>query len=213
MREKPLIKFLFVDIGGVLLTDGWVHEYRKLAAKKFNLNLEEMEIRHYQAFNTYELGKSDIEEYLNRVVFYEKRPFTPAQFKKFMFSQSKPYPEMIELIRRLKAQYGLKIVVVSNEVRELNTYRIRKFKLDEFVDFFISSCFIHIRKPDVDIFRLALDASQALARQVIYIENTPMFVRIAEDLGIRGICHVDYKTTRAKLASFGLELLPLHLAD
>jgi putative hydrolase of the HAD superfamily len=206
MREKPLIKFLFVDIGGVLLTDGWVHEYRKLAAKKFNLNLEELEIRHYQAFNTYELGKSDIDEYLNRVVFCEKRPFTPAQFKKFMFSQSKPYPEMIELIRRLKVQYGLKIVVVSNEVRELNSYRIRKFKLDEFVDFFISSCFIHIRKPDVDIFRLALDASQAPTKQVIYIENTPMFVRIGEDLGIRGICHVDYKTTRAKLASFGLEL-------
>jgi putative hydrolase of the HAD superfamily len=206
MREKPLIKFLFVDIGGVLLTDGWVHEYRKLAAKKFNLNLEELEIRHYQAFNTYELGKSDIDEYLNRVVFCEKRLFTPAQFKKFMFSQSKPYPEMIELIRRLKVQYGLKIVVVSNEVRELNSHRIRKFKLDEFVDFFISSCFIHIRKPDVDIFRLALDASQAPTKQVVYIENTPMFVRIAEDLGIRGICHVDYKTTRAKLASFGLEL-------
>ena len=70
-----------------------------------------------------------------------------------MFAQSKPYPEMIELVRRLKAQYGLKIVVVSNEARELNSYRIRKFKLDGFVDFFISSCFVHLRKPDADIFR------------------------------------------------------------
>jgi putative hydrolase of the HAD superfamily len=99
----------------------------------------------------------------------------------------------------------LKIIVVSNEGRELNAYRIRKFKLDGFVDSFISSCFVHIRKPDVDIFRLALDISQAPARQVVYIENTPMFVRIAEGLGIRSILHTNYKSTRAKLALLGLQ--------
>ena len=121
-----------------------------------------------------------------------------------MFAQSKPYPEMIELVRKLKARHGLKIVVVSNEARDLNAYRIRKFKLDGFVDSFISSCFVHLRKPDADIFRLALDIAQAPARQVVYVENTPMFVQIAEGLGIRSILHTDYRSTCAKLASFGL---------
>ena len=197
---------LFLDIGGVILTDGWNKESRKLAVKRFDLNPEEMENRHNQVFDTYELGKLNIEEYLDRVVFYEERPFTPAQFRKFMFAQSKPYPKMIELVRRLKTRYGLKIIVVSNEARELNSHRIHKFNLDEFVDSFISSCFVHLRKPDADIFRLALDISQEPARQVIYIENTTMFVRIAEGLGIRGICHTDYKSTCAKLTSFGLEV-------
>jgi putative hydrolase of the HAD superfamily len=206
MKVKTEIKNLFVDIGGVLLTDGWSHESRKLAVKKFDLNQEEMENRHNQAFDTYELDKLNIEEYLNRVVFYEKRQFIHAQFRKFMFAQSKPYPKMIELVRRLKAQYGLKIVVVSNEARELNAYRIRKFKLNEFVDFFVSSCYVHLRKPDKDIFQLTLDTTQAPARQVVYIENTTMFVQIAEGLGIRCILHTDYKSTCAKLASFGLEV-------
>ncbi len=146
-----------------------------------------------------------MEEYLDRVVFHQKRSFTRAQFRDFMFAQSKPFPQMIELIHRLKARYGLKIGVVSNEARELNAYRIRKFKLDGFVDFFISSCFVHLRKPDADIFRLALDISQAQARQVVYIENTPMFVRIAEGLGIQSILHTDYKSTCEKLASLGLQ--------
>jgi putative hydrolase of the HAD superfamily len=207
MIGKTGITHLFVDIGGVLLTDGWVHRSRKLAAKTFNLNLEEMEIRHNQAFDTYELGKLTMEEYLSWVVFYEKRQFTPAQFRKFMFDQSKPYHKMIELIQRLKSRYGLKIIVLSNEVRELNSYRIRKFKLDGFVDFFISSCFVQLRKPDLDIFRLALDIAQAPARQVVYIENTPMFVRIAEGLGIRSILHTDYKSTCAKLSAFGLKVV------
>ena len=107
---------------------------------------------------------------------------------------------------QLKGRYGLKIVVVSNEARELNAYRIQKFKLDRFVDSFISSCFVHVRKPDADIFRLALDIAQVPARQVVYIENTPMFVQIAEGLGIRSILHTDYGSTCAKLASFGLQM-------
>ena len=111
---------------------------------------------------------------------------------------------MIDLARRIKARYGLKIVVVSNEGRELNAYRIRKYRLDEFVDAFISSCYVHMRKPDPDIFRLALDIAQTRARRVVYIENTPMFVQVAEGLGIRSILHTDDRSTGAKLASFGL---------
>jgi putative hydrolase of the HAD superfamily len=163
-----------------------------------------MEARHLLTFETHEEGKLTFEEYLSRVVFYEKRPFTRAQFRSFMFAQSKACPKMIELVSQLKAQYRLKIAVVSNESREVNAYRIRKYKLDGFVDSFVSSCFVHIRKPDADIFRLALDITQAPARQVVYIENTPMFVQVAEGLGIRGILHTDYTSTCAKLAAFGL---------
>ena len=123
-----------------------------------------------------------------------------------MFAQSKPYTQMIDLIIELKARHGLKIAVVSNEARELNAYRIKTFKLDLFVDFFISSCYVRLRKPDEDIFRLALDIAQVDHRQIIYIENTLMFVKVAENLGISSIFHTDYKSTRTKLAAFGLGL-------
>jgi putative hydrolase of the HAD superfamily len=205
MKKPTAITCLFLDVGGVLLTNGWDHNARKRAAMNFKLEWAEMEDRHRLNFDTYEEGKLTLEEYLGRVVFYQKRPFNRAQFRRFMFAQSKPYPEMIELAAQLKVRHGLKIAVVSNEGRELNAYRIRKFKLDEFVDSFISSCFVHIRKPDADIFRLALDIAQASARQVVYIENTPMFVQIAEGLGIRSILHTDYRSTCAQLASFGLQ--------
>ncbi len=205
MKRAIPITTLFLDIGGVLLTNGWDYPARKRAATNFKLGLAEMEDRHHLTFDTYEEGKLTLEEYLGRVVFYQKRPFTRAQFRRFMFAQSKPYPEMIELVTQLKNRHRLKIVVVSNEGRELNAYRIREFKLDRFVDAFISSCFVHLHKPDVDIFRLALDIAQTPARQVLYIENTPMFVQIAEGLGIRSILHTDYASTRAKLASFGLQ--------
>jgi putative hydrolase of the HAD superfamily len=205
MKKAAAITCAFLDIGGVLLTNGWDTRARERAAAKFKLDLAEMEGRHHLTFDTYEEGKLTLEEYLSRTVFYEQRPFTQAQFRRFMFAQSKPYAEMIQLFARLKARHGLKIVVVSNEARELNSHRIRTFKLDGFVDSFISSCFVHLRKPDADIFRLALDVAQVPASQVIYIENTPMFVEVAEGLGIRSILHTDYGSTCAKLAALGLQ--------
>ncbi|MGA2685206.1 MAG: HAD family hydrolase [Verrucomicrobiota bacterium] len=204
MNKTLPVKTLFLDIGGVLLTNGWDHRARKRAATHFKLDWAEMQERHELNFETHEEDKITLQEHLDRVVFNQKRPFSRAEFRRFMFAQSKPCARMIELVRNLKAKYRLKIVVVSNEARELNAYRIRKFKLDRFVDAFISSCFVHLRKPDADIFRLALDIAQVPARQVVYIENTPMFVQIAEGLEIRSILHTDYKSTCAKLASLGL---------
>jgi len=203
---KMPVTTLFLDIGGVLLSNGWDHIFRRRAAAHFKLDWAEMEERHRLTFETHEEGKLTFEQYLDGVIFYEKRPFTRAQFRRFMCAQSKPCPEMIELVARLKIRHGLKIAVVSNEAREVNAYRIRKFRLDRFVDSFISSCFVHVRKPDADIFRLALDIAQTRARHVLYIENTPMFVKVAEGLGIRSILHTDYHSTRAKLASFGLQI-------
>ncbi len=205
MKRADPITTLFLDVGGVVLTNGWDHHARRRAAKHFKLDWSEMEDRHGLMFETHEEGKLTFEEYLGRLVFYQKRKFTRAQFRSFIFAQSKPYAEMLELFAQIKVRHGLKIAVVSNESREVNAYRIRKFKLPELADCFISSCFVHLRKPDVKIFRLALDIAQTPVRQVLYIENTPMFVQIAEGLGIRSILHTDYKSTRTQLASFGLD--------
>jgi len=204
MVKSNLVTTLFVDIGGVLLTDGWGHTFRQQAVKEFKLNLEELEDRHSMTFETFEIGKLTLKEYLNLVVFYKPRSFTQAGFQKFMFALSESDSKMIGMISQLKAKYGLKIVVVSNESRELNAHRIQKFRLNAFVDTYISSCYVGLRKPDAEIFRLALDVAQVTPEEVVYIDNTQMFVSIAKGMGIRGIWHSDYKSTREKLASFGL---------
>jgi putative hydrolase of the HAD superfamily len=204
MKKATAIACVFIDVGGVLLTDGWDHHARRRAARTFKLNWAEMEKRHHLVFEIYEEGKLTLEEYLYRVVFYKKRAFTRAQFRRFMFAQSKAYPDMIDLIARLKVRHRLKIAVVSNEGRELNVYRIQKFKLARLVDLFVSSCFVQVRTPDEEMFRLAMDIAQVQPRDVVYIDNTAMFTEIAQGLGIRSVLHTDYQSTRAKLAALGL---------
>ena len=206
MSDDSSITTLFLDIGGVLLTNGWDHNMRQKAAETFGLDYAEMNERHHLTFDTYEEGKLSLYEYLQRVIFYQERPFSLEEFKAFMFEQSQPYQEMMHLVCKLKEQYRLKIAAVSNEGRELTVYRIAEFDLGSFIDFFIASCFVHYRKPDEDIYRMALDVAQVPPEQVVYIEDRPMFVEVAQGLGIRGIVHKDLRSTQAALESFGLAL-------
>jgi len=197
---------LFLDVGGVLLTNGWDRSMRSRAAETFNLDKDDMDERHHLTFDTYELGKLSLDEYLDRMVFYKERRFSREEFKEFMFAQSKPFPQMLDLVRGLRKTHGLKVAVVSNEGRELTTYRIQKFGLAEIVDFFIASSFVHFRKPDADIYRIALDIAQVPIDQVVYIEDRLMFVEVAQGLGIRAVHHISFESTRASLASLGLVL-------
>jgi putative hydrolase of the HAD superfamily len=207
-QSSAPVTALFLDVGGVMLTNGWDRKSREAAAKKFGLDLDELNDRHRMTFDTYESGKLSLDEYLKRAVFYQDRPFTIEDFRKFMYDQSVAYPEMIELIKALKARYGLRIAVVNNEGRELNEHRIRNFRLNEFVDFFISSCFVHFRKPDADIWKVALDIAQVPREEVVYIDDRMMFVQVAQSLGLRAICHSnkDVARTKEQLAGMGLTL-------
>jgi putative hydrolase of the HAD superfamily len=206
MKNGTGITCVFLDVGDVLLTDGWDHLARKRAAKNFKLEWAEMEARHHLTFEVFEMGRLTLDEYLNLVVFHTKRIFTRNQFRKFMFAQSNPFPEMINLVIQLKQNVGLKIVIVSNESRELNEFRSSKFGLDKLSDCFVSSSFVHMRKPDVEIFKLALDLAQVRPENSIFIDNTPMFIQIAQSLGIQGILHKDCKSTRARLSHLGLNV-------
>jgi len=197
---------LFLDIGGVLLNNGWDRQMRRLAAHHFELEYEELNERHHLIFDSYEKGQLSLEDYLERIVFYQARSFSPKEFRAFMYAQSQACPDMIELIRRLKARYPLKTVAVSNEGRELNAHRIENFGLTAIIDFFVSSCYVHLRKPDPEIFRMALDMAQVNSDQVLYIDDREMFIDLAKGLGIRGILHREVKTTGAELARLGLIL-------
>jgi len=185
MKEDK-VTTLFLDIGGVLLTNGWDRKARNRAAVHFNLEEEEMNERHHLTFDTYESGKLTLNEYLDRIVFYTKRDFSKDDFKTFMFGQSKPIEGSIEFFESLKAQYQLKIIAVSNEARELNEFRIKQYKLDRFFDAFVSSCYVHLRKPDADIFRMACGIAQTPLPNILYIDDRLMFIEVARTLDIRG---------------------------
>lgn len=199
MEQK--ITTLFCDVGGVLLTNGWGRTSRAKAVKKFGLDSAEFEERHQLIFGDYEAGKIDLEEYLHRTIFFLPRTFSYEDFIDFMYEQSEPHEEVIDLLHKIKKKYRLKFLIVSNEGREIMEYRIDKFRLTELADIFVVSSFIGIRKPDKKMFQIALDLSQAVPEQVVYIDDRELFVEIARDMGIQGIKHTSKSGTEEALNS------------
>lgn len=203
---KKNIKTLLLDIGGVLISDGWDRYSRDRAVKKFKLDADEFTNRHRIFFETYEAGKLSIKEYLRNVVFYEKRNFTEADFLHFMHQQSQPFKESIDYFMAIKKKYNLNILALSNEGRELNEYRIKTFKLDRLFNAFVSSCYVHLRKPDKDIFRLASDLSFTEPKHVLFIDDRIIHVEMARSLGINAFQFKDLTTTKKLMAAYGFAI-------
>jgi putative hydrolase of the HAD superfamily len=200
------ITHLFTDLGGVLLTNGWDRGLRKRTAAQFGFDADEFEDRHRLTYDTYESGKISLSTYLERALFYEPRPFAEREVVDFILGAARAFPAMIDLVKGVKARYHLKVGVVSNEGRELSIDRANRFHLGDFVDFFIMSSTVHLRKPDEDIFRIALDAGQVEADHVVYLEDRRMFAEVAAGLGIHAIWHRSLERTTADLAALGLSL-------
>lgn len=193
------IRTLLTDLGGVLLTNGWGTSARVQAAKQFDLDYKVMDDRHRLTFDTYELGKMTLDQYLDEIVFYEKRSFSREDFKKYMYSCSKPYDDMLQLMKELKKSYPIKIGVISNEGSGITHYRLSHFGLDDFVDFYIVSCFVHLKKPDPDIYRLALDVANSRPEETLYLDDRPLLVEAGKRMGMNAIQHENLGKTKELL--------------
>lgn len=191
-------------MGGVILTNGWGQASRKLAAEKFSLDFNDVNERHKLAFDSYESGQLSLHEYLQLTVFYTPRPFTPEVFMEFMYQQSQPLEDMLQFVQALKQQYSLKVIALNNEGRELNDYRIRTFGLNKFIDAFVSSAFVRLRKPDKAIYMLALDIAYVKPEETLYFDDRLMFIQVARSLGIQGVHHTSVENTRQELIPYGL---------
>lgn len=190
------ITTLFCDVGGVLMTNGWDRHIRAKAAAHFGLDAKDLDERHQLCFYLYEIGKISLKEYLDEIVFYQPRSFTLEDFQNFMYAQAEPFTDMIDFVKGLKREHQLKVLLLSNEGRELTERRIKQFHLNELGDIFFVSCFVHLRKPDREMYRMALDLVQVPPEQILYLEDRQLFIEVAAKFGIRGIKHTDIETTR-----------------
>lgn len=194
--DKLKIKAVFLDIGGVLLTNGWGHESREKAAKVFNFDYEEMNILHNFIYNVFEIGSITLDDYLDTVLFHCPRNFTREEFKHFMYAQSEELPEMLSWLKSWKKQTNLSVFALSNESKELNNYRKNKFELHKVFDGYFSSCYLGFRKPDPRIFKTALQIAGVTPFETIYFDDRPMLVEAAKKLGINAVHHENVETTK-----------------
>ena len=197
-------RMLYSDIGGVLGTNGWDTPLRQELCARFLLDHGEIESRHRLMFDSYERGFLTFEEYLRHVFFATARNFAWEDLRDFTYAASTPWLENIEFFKRVKAHNGLKMALISNEGQGITEHRIRKFGLRELADYMVISHYTHLRKPDREIWRLALQLGGAAPQESIYIDDREMFVNVAAELGFTAVHHTTLIKTQAHLKQLGL---------
>jgi len=205
-QSQPVINTVFVDIGGVLLSSGWDSRCVKDSVKYFGIEEEEVLLRHSDVSSLYYCGKLSLDEYIKYVVFYTDRNFGMDEYKEYVLGKSEAHEDMIKYIKFLRGHFRLKVVALNNEGPELNSFRIKKFKLKELIDTFISSAYLKLCKPDPEFYKIALDISGAEPDEVLYIEERELMATVAGRLGIKSILHRDYKSTRKEIERLGFYL-------
>ena len=200
--DETKIKVIFMDIGGVLLSNGWGHEARKKAAQVFDFDHQEMENLHNFIYNVFEIGSISLDEYLETILFHTDRDFLKDEFIAFMYAQSQELPHLLEWLKIWKQHTVLPVFALSNESRELNDFRIETFHLRELFDGFFSSCYLKMRKPDPRIFVRAMEIAQVNPNECLYFDDRPMLVNAAKKLGMNAILHQDFEITKKILENF-----------
>lgn len=198
------IKVAFLDIGGVILSDGWNYKARTEAVQKFGLDALKLEKDHAVAFPLFENGKLSLDEYLNAVIFTEERSFALAQFRDFVMSKSTLLPDFLNWLLKWKQTKNIRVFAVNNEGKELNDYRIDQFNLCNLFDAFVSSCEVGLSKPDPSIFKLALGIAHIKPENVIYLDDRAIHVSIAKQLGINAFVHKNLEESKSILDSINL---------
>jgi len=199
------ISALFWDVGGVLLTNGWDRHSRERAAQKFRLDWEDFEDRHELVVGRFETGRLSLERYLDRTIFYRERNFAKDVFKVHMFDQSKPINGTLDVAARL-AQAGRYLMsTLNNESRELNLYRIGHFELRKHFSLFMSSCFLGVKKPEDEMFRLALDLTQREPEECLFIDDREINLECAARLRLQTLHFKNAAQLEKDLHNLGLK--------
>jgi putative hydrolase of the HAD superfamily len=201
MAQRPAI---FFDLGGVILSNGWDRESRVRAAEKFNLDIKDLENRHESEAAAFETRKITLETYLDRTVFYRSRTFSRDTFIAFMFDQSSELPQSRAVLAELANTGKYFLATINNEPYEINMMRIERFHLRQEFDAFFSSCFVGIRKPDVGIYRLALEVAQRPPAECLFIDDREENLEGARKAGLRIIHFQSAEQLRVDLLSNGV---------
>jgi putative hydrolase of the HAD superfamily len=172
---------------------------------KFQLDSTEFEDRHEMLASSFERGKINLDDYLERTVFYRDRPFTIEAVREVMHSLSVANEEALAIARELAASNEYFMGTINNESLELNEFRIGKFGLRDIFDVFISSCYVRLRKPDEAIYRVALEVTQMPAEQCCFIDDRELNTETAKRLGMSTIRMESAKQLRQELNKLGVE--------
>jgi putative hydrolase of the HAD superfamily len=108
-------------------------------------------------------------------------------FREIYFSALVPNEPMIRLMASLRDR-GLRMVMLTNNVREWEPLWRAKLPVDEIFESVVDSAFVGMRKPDREIYELTLSRLDPISPGAcLFVDDTGINCDAARELGIRAV--------------------------
>jgi putative hydrolase of the HAD superfamily len=114
-----------------------------------------------------------------------------AGFSEIYFSHLHPNEPMIELMRELRDR-GLRMAMLTNNVREWEPLWRAKLPVDEIFEVVVDSAFVGMRKPEREIYELTLErlGDDIRADECVFVDDLDVNCDTARDLGMHAVHYV-----------------------
>ncbi|HEX8051027.1 MAG TPA: HAD family phosphatase, partial [Solirubrobacterales bacterium] len=198
MPESPphRIRAVVCDFGGVLTTPllhafAAVQEDIGVSAENLGMAMREglAEGEELPLFRL-ERGEISEDEFLERLEdglesLLGHRPHL-HRFRHMFFEALDPNEQMIELMRELGAS-GLKMAMLTNNVREWEPLWRSMLPVDEIFETIVDSAFVGCRKPERRIYELTLERIGMPAEACLFVDDLRPNIEAAEALGMNAV--------------------------
>jgi putative hydrolase of the HAD superfamily len=108
------------------------------------------------------------------------------RFKEIYFEALQPNPEMIDLMRELKAA-GYRMAMLTNNVQEWEPLWRPMLPVDEIFETVVDSGFVGCRKPESKIYAITLDRIGAPAESCLFVDDVKINCEGAERAGMSAV--------------------------
>jgi len=108
------------------------------------------------------------------------------RFKEIYFEALDPNPEMIELMRELKAE-GYRMAMLTNNVREWEPLWRSMLPVDEIFETVVDSGFVGCRKPESKIYALTLERIGMSPEQCLFVDDILVNCEGAQKAGMSAV--------------------------
>ena len=189
-----MIKNVIFDLGKVLIEFDFDGFYTALGYDPAERTLDEAN----EPILLFEAGK------ISKAVFFEeiKKVYGfDLSLKEFeilwcsVFSDAK---EMIELASKISEKYNVLILSNTDEIHFpyiwKNFPQLHFFKNNLMLSYELNSV-----KPEKEIFKNAIEKFNLIPSECVFIDDRPINVSVAEKLGMKGIIHQSFLSTKEKL--------------
>ena len=193
------------DIGGVAVefnADQLVHQMAQLLGRPFDE--VQAAVYHKELLLPFELGRISPQTYYEGL---KSRLRLPWGYEQFVWAWNNIFHEnrdVSELYRRLRPQLRL-VALTNTNALHLDHLKSSIPSLSMF-ESWVASCDVGVRKPDPEIYRLALQRAGVPADAAVYVDDRPELVEAGRAVGLTAIRFENCQQLERDLASVGVTL-------